>query len=380
MNSQPPSNPYLMTDAFNPIIQLDGEEYDFFCSCDYHNLQEDPRLREAAQRSLFEYPFKIGPSYYGFGKNKLYSELEEISAKFFGTDTALIYPSGYFGNTVLFRALSENFDKIFVDEGSHYSMKDALVLSGKPFVWFNHCDPQDLEHKIAQHLSPNERPMIASDGVFPVSGDIAPIPAYFEIIKKFPGGIMCIDDAHATGVLGKQGRGTYEHFALNDPRLYFCGTMSKALGSHGGVIPCSHEFAKRRRKSAYIMVGSTKLPIPTVAASITAMQILLDSPEKIQKLQSNALYFKKGLRDLGFQIAITPSGMACITLGSEKELEKLYLHLKKHHVLPLFAPSKSYTNVPTTGAIKFTITSNHSKKQFNRVLEIIRQWIEKKSK
>jgi len=128
------------------------------------------------------------------------------------------------------------------------------------------------------------------------------------------------------------------------------------------------------------MVGSTKLPIPTVAASITAMQILLTSPEKIQQLQSNALYFKRGLRDLGFQIDLTPSGMACITLSSEKELEKLYLYLKESHILPLFAPSKSYTSVPSTGAIKFTITSNHSQKQFNRVLEIIRLWLEKQSK
>ncbi len=367
-----------MTDASNPTIRLNGEDYDFFCGCDYHNLQEDKSLRQAAQEILFEYPFKIGPSHYGFGKNEIYDELAKKGAEFFKKEALLIFPSGYMGSTILFRALSEKYDRIFVDVDSHYSMKDALILSGKPYVTFNHCDPKDLLDKITQNLSPNERPMIATDGVFPVSGEIAPIPEYLEIIQQFPDGIICIDDAHATGVLGKNGWGTFEHFELDDSRLYYCGTMSKALGSHGGIIPCSKEFAEKTKNSAYIMKGSTEIPIPTVAASIAAMKILKESPEKIKNLQENAQYFKKELKELGFNIDITPSAMATFTLPSEEDVEQLYQHLKKNHILPLYAPSKSYTSVPETGAIKFTITSNHSKEQFDRVLKIIKKWLNQK--
>ncbi len=376
MKAKQLASDYLMTDAFNPTIQLDGEEYDFFCGCDYHNLQEEPRLREAIQQSLFRCPFKIGPSGYGFGDNPYERALEKITARFFKSETVITFPSGYMGNTILFRALSSFYDKIFVDEDSHYSMKDALLLSEKPFITFNHCDPQDLQQKMKNHLAPNERPMIASDGVFPVSGEIAPIPAYYEIIQTIPEALICIDDAHATGVLGKGGRGTYEHFGLEDPRLYYAGTMSKAFGSHGGIIPCSYEFAKNNEHTAYILKGSTPIPIPTMVASTIAMQILLDAPEKIQKLHENALYFKQGLIKLGFKIDHTPSAMACITLPSKTNVEELYNHLKKHHILTLYNPPGAYTSVPPNGGIKFTITSNHTSKQFDRILEVIYQWLD----
>lgn len=133
-------------------------------------------------------------------------------------------------------------------------------------------------------------------------------------------------------------------------------------------------------RSAYVLKGATELPLPTVAASIAAMQILLGSPEKIQTLQKNALYFKKGLRILGFKLDLNPSGMASFTLSSEKELKELYDHLKQHHILPYFVPSMSYTSVPPTGLIKFALTSNHSIEQFDRVLKVIQLWLDKQSK
>lgn len=229
-------------DASTPKIILNGITYDYFCGCGYHDLQDSVELRQAVSESLKDKPFKHGSSSYGYGSNPVQKKFTTTASQYFKTETVLTFPSGYMGSTILLRALKEKYDKIFVDEQSHYSMKDALELSKKPVVQFSHLNFSDLLQKIKNHLKPQERPLIASDGVFPMSGAIAPIPDYLETIKNIEGAIICIDDSHGTGVLGKNGRGTYEYFGLNHPNLYYCGTMSKAFGSHGGIIPCTQTF------------------------------------------------------------------------------------------------------------------------------------------
>ena len=206
-------------DASSPKINLNGSFYDYYCGCGYHNLQDSPELRQSVSECLKNYPFKQGAAHYGYGSNPIQEKFIQTAIKYFKTETVLTYPSGYMGNAILFRALKEKYDKIFVDEESHYSMKDALDLVKKPVISFSHLNPENLLYKIKENLKPNERPLIASDGVFPVSGAIAPIPTFLKIIKDIEGAIICIDDSHGTGVLGKHGRGTYEHFNLMNPNL-----------------------------------------------------------------------------------------------------------------------------------------------------------------
>ncbi|MHA1719924.1 MAG: aminotransferase class I/II-fold pyridoxal phosphate-dependent enzyme [Promethearchaeota archaeon] len=365
-------------DASTPQITLGGITYDYFCGCGYHDLQDSPELRQAVSESLKSLPFKQGAAHYGYGNNPILDQFVQTASKFFHTETVLTYPSGYLGNAILFRALRDKYDKVFVDDESHYSMKDALALVDKPVITFSHLDPEDLSQKIQKNLRPNEKPLITSDGVFPFSGEIAPIPEYLKIIENIDGAIVSIDDSHGTGVLGKNGRGTYEYYDLESPNLYYCGTMSKAFGSHGGIIPCSQEFYDNIVKNSYIMKGSTELPNPTLAASIKAMEILMNNPLMFQNLWDNALYLKRGFKELGFSIKVSPTGMLCLGKFNNIDLPELYNFYKENRILPNYAPDGSYTSVPKGGGIKFTIFSNHSKSQFDRVLSITKLYLEKK--
>jgi 8-amino-7-oxononanoate synthase len=366
-------------DASTPKILLDGEVYDYFCGCGYHDLQDSLELRQAVADSLNDLPFKCGAAHYGYGVNPIYEKFVQTAKNYFNTESILTYPSGYMGNTILLRVLDQHYDKIFVDEESHYSMKDALELAQKPVITFSHRNPEDLEKKIHFHLNPNQRPLVASDGVFPISGSIAPIPRYLEVIADIEGALIVIDDSHGTGVLGENGRGTYEHFGLNLPNLYFCGTMSKAFGSHGGIIPCSQHFIDNLTKGSNILKGSTEIPNPTLAASMRAMNILMNNPEMFENLKNNALYFKNGFRDLGFSVEINPSGMVCIGSFNNLKLEELFEFYKENHILPNFNADGSYTSVPKGGGINFTIFSNHLKSQFDKVLDVTRQFLESNS-
>ncbi len=365
-------------DASTPKIVLNEIIYDYFCGCGYHDFQDNPELRQAVSESLRNIPFKQGPATYGYGKNPIYEKFVQIATKFFNTEYVLTFPSGYMGSAILLRALKNKYDIIFVDEDSHYSMKDAIILSGKPVILFAHLNPNDLSQKIVENLKSYERPLIASDGVFPVSGEIAPIPDYLNIIKDIAGAIISIDDSHGTGVLGKHGRGTYEYFELNSSNLYFCGTMSKAFGSHGGIIPCSKNFVDMVKNSK-ILKGSTNIPNPTLVASIKAMEIMMDNPKMLQNLWSNAIYFKKGLRDLGFNIDTTASGIACLKSFNGIDLKDLVRFYKENQILVNHNPEGSYTSVPKGGDIKFTIFSSHSKSQFDKVIATTKNYLEKNS-
>jgi len=364
-----------LKDAIFPKIKWEGEEYDFYLGCDYHGLQNDASVRLAAQKILDLFPIKMGLSYYGYGINSTVQNLEKTAAKFFDTETVVTYPSGYLGNLILFRVLKDEYNIIFVDEESHYSMMDALQISGKPFIVFKHRDFKDLKQQMDKYLAPHDKPMIASDGIFPVTGEIAPIPQFLNILDKLGKGIICIDDSHGTGVLGDTGKGTYEYFGLKDSRLYFCGTMSKAIGSHGGIIPCSNEFKQICLKKGIVLKGATMIPNPILAASACAFDLLAKYPQKIKKLHENAIYFKTKLNKIGFHNDLTPTGIAYLTLPSEEDLKELSEFLKNNKVLTNYSEPKSYTSVPDTGAIKFTITSNHTKEQFDKVIDLLKEWI-----
>ena len=362
-------------DASSPKIIIDGVSYDYFCGCGYHDLQDSPELRQAVVDRLENMPFKQGAAHFGYGTNPIQKKFVQTAVQYFKTENVLTFPSGYMGSAILLRTLKEQYDKIFVDEESHYSMKDALELAKKPVITFSHLSSLDLSQKIKKHLKPHERPLIASDGVFPVSGAIAPIPDYYKIIEDIEGAIICIDDSHGTGVLGKNGRGTYEYFDLNHTNLYFCGTMSKAFGSHGGIIPCTQNFADNVSKNSYILKGSTEIPNPTLAASIKAMQILMEKPKMLENLRENALYLKKGFKELGFDIKLSPSGMVCLSSFDNLNLQELFKFYKKNRILPNYCTDGAYTSVPKGGGIKFTIFSNHSKSQYDRILALTKQFL-----
>jgi 8-amino-7-oxononanoate synthase len=188
---------------------LDGQRYLYFAGTGYLGLQGHPEVLKAAADAVYQYGVSSATSRTGFGNNPPTLEVERRAAEYFGAEAAFYYISGYVGNSILALHLRDEFDVAFVDELAHYSVLEGVAHAQRPVVRFRHCDAEDLVEKLAEHLPPGQRPLLMSDGVFPSLGHIAPIPAYLEALAHYPGALIALDDAHAGGTLGAQGRGTY---------------------------------------------------------------------------------------------------------------------------------------------------------------------------
>ena len=224
-------------------VKIDGREYDYYCGTGYLALQGHPRLAQAVCDSVQRYGIGPATSRLGYGLTPAIAALEQQAAAFFATDRALYFASGYFGPAILLQGLQARYDHIFVDEQSHYAIRDGIALSQKPSSRFAHCDPENLAQTLQQKLKPGQRPLVISDGVFPASGALAPLPAYHRLLQNYRG-LLCIDDAHGFGVLGANGRGSLEYWGIEGEGRHACGTLSKAFGGHGGLIAGSQPIAE----------------------------------------------------------------------------------------------------------------------------------------
>jgi 8-amino-7-oxononanoate synthase len=366
---------YLMEGPPGARVVVNGKEVDYFCGTGYFGLQGHPELVRAACNSVQKYGIGSATSRFGYGDNPVLLEVEERAATFFGTERALYYVSGYLGNAILLQGLCEKYDTIFIDEASHYSVLDGAYTARKPVIRFNHLDSEDLRMKILKGIKPSQRLLLICDGVFPISGEISPMPEYLKVLEDFDRSIICIDDAHGTGVLGENGRGTFEHFGLVGDGLYASFTLSKALGGHGGIITGDREFIEHLQKTSTIFHGSSAVPTPAAAAAAKALEILLEKPELRRKLWENVSYAKRALRDLGFDIPETPVPIICLH-REDLDLQALQLRLFEKGIAVLYTAGGSYSGVPENGAIRIAIFSTHSKEQIDRLVSGIRDFID----
>ena len=217
-------------------ITIGGRELDYFCGTGYLGMQTHPALIRAANLAMEQYGFGAETSRIGYGANSLLSSLEKKAAEYFEVEEAVVFSSGYLGNAILLQGLSRQYDVIFADKNSHYSVFDAAAIAQKPLKTFNHRDVEDLESQLRTGLKPRQRPLVISDGVFPVTGEVAPLQDYDKLLENYGRRLICVDDAHAIGVLGRAGKGTLDFCGVSGEGRYHCGTMSKAFGTYGGVI------------------------------------------------------------------------------------------------------------------------------------------------
>ena len=365
---------YVMESAPGARTVVNGKETDYFCGTGYFGLQNHPELLEAACHAVKKFGIGSATSRFGYGDNPVLLEVEERAAAFFGTESALYYVSGYLGNIILLQGFIEEYDIIFVDEASHYSVLDGAHTTEKPIFSFAHCDAEDLRKQIQKHIDPSQRPLLICDGVFPISGEISPIPDYLEVLDAWDDSIVCIDDAHATGVLGENGRGSYEYFGLEGERLYASSTLSKALGGHGGVIAGDRSLIQRLRRTSNVVRGSSAVPTPAAAAAAKGLEILLTRPELRKKLWENVAHAKRGLRHIGFDIPDTPVPIICLHRGGV-DVKELQAELFRKEIAVLYVAGGSYSSVPETGAIRIAIFSSHSKDQIDRLVGEIEKFI-----
>ena len=234
---------------------------------------------------------------------------------FSDAERAVYFTSGYLGAAILLQGLSDSYDAIFVDDAAHSSIWSGARSTGAPVRPFRHVQPDDLAAQLSQHVRPGDRPLVIGDGVFPISGEIAPVPAYVKVLEPYPGAMLCLDDAHAAGVLGADGRGTIEHWALArapSVQIHSVHTLSKALGGFGGILAGSAELVEHLARRAAAYGGASPPPLPAAAASAAALGLVRAEPERRTRLRANIARARTGLRALGWPLDDTPVPILCL--------------------------------------------------------------------
>jgi 8-amino-7-oxononanoate synthase len=349
-----------------PYVIVGGRKLLLMCSNDYLGLSSHPALREAAHIALRQFPFGSGASRLVSGTGPLHQELEDKIARFKGVESALVFNSGYAANTGIIPAISGEGDVILSDALNHASIVDGCRLSKACIEIYRHCDVHHVE-ELLRKSSNARRKLIVTDGVFSMDGDCAPLGELVSLAEKYDA-ILMVDDAHATGVLGKSGRGTAEHLGLSGRIPIQMGTFGKALGSFGAYVAGSKDLVDYLLNLSRSFMFSTALPASVCAASIAAIDIVEREPEHRKQLWKNRARFVKGLTSLGVAIGNTETPIVPLMIGESKRtldaVEKLL-------ECGIYAAAIRPPSVPEGSArIRTTITATHSDEDIDRALDI----------
>jgi len=297
-----------------PVANFDGREVINLSSNNYLGLTTHPKLKENAVRAVEEFGVGSGAVRTIAGTMTLHLELEEKIAKFKNVEASVVFQSGFTANAGTVQAILGKEDFIISDELNHASIIDACRLSRAQIKIFSHKDVEACETILKEIEGRPGRKLLITDGVFSMDGDIAPLPQLVELAEKY-GCIMMIDDAHASGVLGRNGRGTVDHFNLHGRVDIQVGTLSKAIGALGGYVCSTQNTIEFLYQRARPFLFSTSHP-PSVAAScIAALEVLEEEPELIDQLWANTGFFKEGLKKLGFDTGMSETPITPVIVG-----------------------------------------------------------------
>jgi len=356
-------NIWVMETPPGAEVIINGRRCLYFGGTGYFGLQGHPEVIKAGIKAFRQYGLHIATSRAGFGHNPVLLQVERKIADFFGTEEAIYLPSGYLSNLILVQGLSHLYEKIFMDETAHFSIRDAVYTTRKPVFIFRHRDPEDLKARIRAELKAGERPLVISDGLFPTFGVIAPVREYAQLVEEYDG-LLCLDDAHAVGILGPKGRGTYEYFGLQGRRLFMGATLSKAFGGYGGFVPGNREFLEKVRASVGVYSGATPVPTPVAAATSKAIELVAKHPEWREKLRQNVTYLKSGLRRLGLEVDDSPVPIAAWTMKTAEEMKKIQQELFHRGIAIAYL---KYVGAPS-GVLRVSIFSTHTREHLDQLL------------
>ena len=295
-----------------PYVKIAGKSYLMLSSNSYLGLCNDQRLKQAAMDTMEKYGVGSGGSRLTTGSYEVHKKLEDEIAAFKGAEAALLFNTGYMANIGAISSIAGKDWVIFSDRFNHASIIDGCRLSGAEIIIYKHCDASDLETKAHSHRG--RRALVVTDGRFSVDGDIAPLPEIIQVAKKY-NMLLMVDDAHATGVLGKNGGGTADYFGLQNEIDIQMGTFSKAIASEGGFIAGNRGLIDYLANKARSFIFSTALAPATVAVSLRALEIVQAEPRLRQSLIANSAWFREKLREIGFEIMDFPTPIISVVLG-----------------------------------------------------------------
>ncbi|MRR19373.1 pyridoxal phosphate-dependent aminotransferase family protein [bacterium] len=341
------------------VVTINGRKVLMFGSNSYLGLTNHPKIKEAAKRAIDKYGTGCAGSRFLNGTLDIHIELEERLAELAGKDLALCYSTGFQVNLGVVSVLTGRRDYVLLDELDHASIIEGSRLSFSKVLKYGHNDMKSLESKL-RHCAPDSLKLIVTDGIFSMEGDIVRLPEIVELAEKYNASIM-VDDAHSTGVLGKNGSGTASHFGLTDKVDLIMGTFSKSLASLGGFIASDKDTINYIKHNSRSLIFSASMTPASAASVLAALDIMASEPERITHLWEITNYALKGFREMGFDTG--KSETPIIPLFIRDNIKALTI---THHLLadgifvnPVVSPA-----VPMNDSlIRYSLMATHTREQ-----------------
>ena len=353
-----------------PWVEAEGRKMLMLSSYDYLGLIGDSRVNEAAIEAIRKYGTATGGVRLLSGTIDLHHRMEEELAVFKGTAEAITFSSGYLANLAVLSALLAPQDYVLLDSLSHRSLVDACRLSGVTIRRFAHNDPCSLRRELETRPK-DGRTLIIADGVFSMDGDICRLPELIELKKEFRCFLM-IDEAHSTGVLGRHGRGTDEHFGIAATEVdIWTGSLAKAIPSNGGFVATSQEISVYLQHVAAPFIFSAALCPSAVGAVRETLAILKHEPERVARLKQNACFLRNGLRDLGYSVGASETPVIPVIFGDEAPAALFAGRLRELGIVvtPVLFPA-----VPQGAArLRICVTAAHTTEDLELALDAFRR-------
>jgi glycine C-acetyltransferase len=349
--------------AQTPRVQVEGREAILLCSNNYLGLADHPCLREAAIRAMERHGCGAGASRSVSGTTELHRDLEERIARFKGSEAALILSTGYMANIGLLTTLVGEGDLIVSDELNHASIVDGCRLA-RAEVWvYRHRAMDHLE--VLLKRSSHRRRLIVTDGVFSTEGAIAPLPDIRQLADRY-GALVMVDDAHATGVLGRGGRGTREHFGMAERIEIQMGTLGKALGGFGAYVAGTQDLIDYLINCCRPFIYTTAIPPAVAAMAMAALDIVEQEPQRRARLWENTAYFRKGMQEMGFDLGRSETPIVPVLIGDNALTMAADRRLMARGV---FAQGIRPPSVPAQGArLRTTLMATHTTEDLDYAL------------
>ena len=353
-------------------LSLDGHDVLNFCSNDYLGLANHPDVIAALKKGADEYGVGAGASHLINGHSRAHHALEEELADFLGRPRVLLFSTGYMANLGIITSLVGKGDTILEDRINHASLIDAGLLSGARLQRYLHADANSLAAHLQKSISknPSGRRLIATDGVFSMDGDLAPLPALAAVAAQHDAWLM-VDDAHGLGVIGKQGRGTVDHFELDNKQVpILMGTLGKAFGTFGAFVAGSGTLIETLIQQARSYIYTTALPPAVAEATRASLKLLQAGDDRREKLVTLIKQFRSGAEQLGLSLMDSNTPIQPLLVGDSSQASTLSERLLKEHQIMVSA-IRPPTVAEGSARLRITLCANHNEAQVNQLLSAL---------
>ncbi len=358
----------IISSAPEKEIVFNGKKFLNFSSNNYLNLAADPEIKKAAIEAIQKYGAGGTSSRLVAGTLDIHLQLEQKLASFKHTQSALVFPAGFQTNAGVISTLVKDGDCLIMDRLNHASLWDGAKLSGARIFIYPHKDLNALE-KVLKRTSEYRRKLIVTDTVFSMDGDLAPLKEIVTLAKKYNAWTF-VDEAHATGIFGKNGSGLCEHFGVEKDVDVIMGTFSKALGSQGAFVCGKKELVDYLVNFCRSFIYTTSLSPASCGAALKSIELIEKEPERRKNLLDRAKKLRKGLKEKGFDTGASESQIIPLMAGSVEKAKGLS---KKFFENGIFAPAIRPPTVPENECrIRFSLTSGHTEEDIGKVLQVLR--------